>query len=323
MRHSGSRSDSLLGPAQALEKRLSDSDDDIDPDAATDPLRRAVNHRSVFFNQATVTYSAISTGALPASAQLAATTTVPGNIRPRSPPDPTEQGTVYVVDHILELQFVVGAFQVNPQPDTQEPKVQPRSPMQTGNLHQTLALPRPTAAQPIASAFAGLSNLQSIANRFNGFKGQVFTGRIRNQPSNPSGNTYPSDFGPALQKFFRDNQQAVYAVIDGVGNALGDAGGHSAIKPNFMTYAQNEYISAINFLSYWTGTSYTAGGVATSIAANTMNAEVTASITTSADGLPTIARISTVAPATTTTMQSNPDPVTQVQRRGKRTVVHL
>ncbi|KAL8635548.1 MAG: hypothetical protein Q9228_006968 [Teloschistes exilis] len=231
----------LLSPAQVLEKRQSDSDDDIDPDAATDPLRRAVNYRTVFSNQATVTYSAVSPGALPASAQLAATTTVPGNIRPGSPPDPTEQGTVYVVDHILELQFVVGAFQVNPQP-TQGPTAIPDANWKSASGACFTTTNGGAAQLAIASAFAGPSNLQGIPARFNGFKGQVFTGRIRHQPNNPSGNTYPSDIGPALQGFLKDSQQAVHAVIDGVGNALGDAGGgHSAIKPYFTAYAQNEY----------------------------------------------------------------------------------
>ncbi|KAL9576737.1 MAG: hypothetical protein Q9203_007682 [Teloschistes exilis] len=251
----------LLSPAQVLEKRQSDSDDDIDPDAATDPLRRAVNYRTVFSNQATVTYSAVSPGALPASAQLAATTTVPGNIRPGSPPDPTEQGTVYVVDHILELQFVVGAFQVNPQPcalpsflsphyshlltwhlRTQGPTAIPDANWKSASGACFTTTNGGAAQLATASAFAGPSNLQGIPARFNGFKGQVFTGRIRHQPNNPSGNTYPSNIGPALQGFLKDSQQAVHAVIDGVGNALGDAGGgHSAIKPYFTAYAQNEY----------------------------------------------------------------------------------
>lgn len=61
-----------------------------------------------------MTYAAVSTGAATSDARLVATTTLmPGNKAVGSPPDSSEQGTKYVVDHILELQFAVGAFKVN------------------------------------------------------------------------------------------------------------------------------------------------------------------------------------------------------------------
>lgn len=77
----------------------------------------AINYASVFSNQPTATYSAISIGASPTDAILASVTEVsPGTGAAGSPPDPNEQGISWNVDHILELQFVVGAFQVNPRP---------------------------------------------------------------------------------------------------------------------------------------------------------------------------------------------------------------
>ena len=80
-------------------------------------LPSAINYASVFSAQATATYSAVSTGASPGAAVLASVTAIsPGTGAAGSPPDPNEQGNVYNVDHILELQFVVGAFQVNPRP---------------------------------------------------------------------------------------------------------------------------------------------------------------------------------------------------------------
>ena len=77
----------------------------------------AVDYTSVFSAQATATYSAVSTGASPSDAVLASVTAVaPGNGAPGVPRDPNEQGNIYNIDHILELQFVVGAFSVNPRP---------------------------------------------------------------------------------------------------------------------------------------------------------------------------------------------------------------
>ncbi|KAL8670784.1 MAG: hypothetical protein Q9224_007652, partial [Gallowayella concinna] len=240
--------------AEVLHKR---QDGDVEEDSATDPLRdvaSAINYASVFSAQATVTYSAVSTGAQATDAQLVATTTVtPGNNAVGPPPDTNEQGPRYVVDHILELQFVVGAFQVNPRPQTS-----------------------------IASAFSGTFNLNGIPSRFNGFKQQVFTGRMKSNPNNPSARTYPQDFGFALQKFLEDNEDDVYAVVDDVGAALSSdtVGNYSAIKPYFTAYAQNEYRSAIDFLSAWVGTSYTPNaGTATS----TSTADTTSSTATAVD----------------------------------------
>lgn len=120
-----------------LGKRQDANTDDIETDSNTDPLRdgksiilyqvptslilpSAIDYASVFSAQATATYSAVSTGASPSDAVLASVTAVsPGTGAVGSPPDPKEQGDVYNVDHILELQFVVGAFQVNSRPYVQ------------------------------------------------------------------------------------------------------------------------------------------------------------------------------------------------------------
>ncbi|KAL9018007.1 MAG: hypothetical protein Q9185_004676 [Variospora sp. 1 TL-2023] len=113
-----------------IAKRQDDDGEDIDPSAATDQLRRAndyalrrsfgrsaFDYASKFSAQATATYSAVSIGAAPSDATLVATTSQsPGSNPVGSPPDPNEQGPRYVVDHIVELQFVVGAFRVNPRP---------------------------------------------------------------------------------------------------------------------------------------------------------------------------------------------------------------
>ncbi|KAL8662434.1 MAG: hypothetical protein Q9202_004755, partial [Teloschistes flavicans] len=300
----------------------------------------AVNYRSIFSNQPTVTYSAVSTGAQPASAKLVATSTVsPGTNGVGSPPDTKEQGTAYAVDHILELQFVVGAFQVNPRPYAllfhppvrrlpfadltflKNPRldVDPAFSLEfriSRLLYQDQRLRTLCPAdlfasysqESIASAFSGTFNLQGIPSRFNGFKQQVFTGRLKSNPNNPSDRTYPSDFGPALQKFLQDNEQDVYGVVDDVGEALSsnNVGNNTVIKTYFTAYAQNEYRSAIDFLSNWVGTSYTpggGGGAAATSSATGNHATVAAPKTTAAaTNKPPSNKTkkSPVAPATTT-----------------------
>lgn len=80
-------------------------------------LPSAINYASVFSNQPTATYSAVSVGTSPTDAILASVTAVsPGTGAAGSPPDSDEQGNSWNVDHILELQFVVGAFQLNSRP---------------------------------------------------------------------------------------------------------------------------------------------------------------------------------------------------------------
>lgn len=94
----------------------------------------------------------------------------------------------------------------------------------------------------VASAFSNAFNLQGIPSQFNGFKQQVFTGRLKSQPGTPSDRTYPSDFGPALKKFLSDNEQGAYGAMDDVGKALANknVGNYSAIKDYFTAYAQGE-----------------------------------------------------------------------------------
>ncbi|KAL8650247.1 MAG: hypothetical protein Q9210_003939 [Variospora velana] len=100
-----------------IAKRQDDDGEDIETSAATDQLRNAVDYAARFSAQATATYSAVSIGAAPSDAALVATTSQsPGSNAVGSPPDPKEQGPGYVVDHIVELQFAVGAFQINPRP---------------------------------------------------------------------------------------------------------------------------------------------------------------------------------------------------------------
>ncbi|KAL8954544.1 MAG: hypothetical protein Q9193_007199, partial [Seirophora villosa] len=147
---------------------------------------------------------------------------------------------------------------------------------------------KPYAPQTaIASAFGNVNNLQGIPERFNGFKQQVFTGRIKNHTGNPSQRTYPSDFGKALQKFLKDNQQGSYDVINDVGNVLAgnNVGNYSAIHDYFTAYAQSEYQNAITFLSTWVGTSYTAAP--TSSASLTSSTKTTAGAVTTPSGNPT------------------------------------
>ncbi|KAI4094910.1 MAG: hypothetical protein Q9206_004671 [Seirophora lacunosa] len=102
---------------RGIHKRQEVDGEDIETSGATDQLRKAVNYASVFSAQKTVTYSAVSTGAAPSDATLVGTVTrSPGSNAAGSPPDAKEQGKQFVVDHIVELQFVVGAFSIQSRP---------------------------------------------------------------------------------------------------------------------------------------------------------------------------------------------------------------
>ncbi|KAL8774320.1 MAG: hypothetical protein Q9209_001071 [Squamulea sp. 1 TL-2023] len=242
-----------------IDKRQDVDGEDIETEAATDELRKALDYAAIFSAQDTVTYSAISVGTKTADAVQTATTIIsPGNNAVGSPPDPKEQGDKYVVDHILELQFVVGAFQINPRPVTGATSI----PLENWESASKACFTNAKNYAPktaVATAFSKPFNLQGIPARFNGFKQQVFTGRIKSLPGNPSDRTYPSDFGPALRKFLIENEQGAYGAMDDVGKALAhkDVGNNDAIKDYFTAYAQGEWQSAIEFLKNWVGTSYT------------------------------------------------------------------
>ncbi len=75
----------------------------------------AVDYTSVYYAQDPATLTAIATGAADTDASFVSTSTVKPGQNAGSPPDST-QGATYQVDHIVELQFLVGAFSVNARP---------------------------------------------------------------------------------------------------------------------------------------------------------------------------------------------------------------
>lgn len=167
------------------------------------------------------------------------------------------QGGTWEIDHLVELQFSVGAFSVERRPSsipatawtsasnaifTKTPKNVPFAPQQT-----------------IASAISNLTNLEGIPKRVNGFKQQVFTGRIKDQNTVPSDRTYPTDFGKALKKLLLDKKQESFVVIGNIGDSLASAAGTtpvSEVKTYFISYAESIWTEADSFLDTWTGTSY-------------------------------------------------------------------
>lgn len=100
-------------------------------------------------------------------------------------------------------------------------------------------------------------NLEAIPQQVNGFKQQVFTGRLRNTPKSPSGNTYYSDFGPAVQKILKDRQTDMFNLMGTIGDELQRIGeGEAAVKNYFTSFAQPKYTEAVDFLSTWSGLPY-------------------------------------------------------------------
>lgn len=75
----------------------------------------AVDYASLYYAQNPATLTAIATGAADTDASFVPTATVTPGQNAGSPPDAT-QGAKYQVDHIVELQFLVGAFSVNARP---------------------------------------------------------------------------------------------------------------------------------------------------------------------------------------------------------------
>ena len=74
----------------------------------TNNLEPAIDYRSVYTVQPTVTWSAVVSTATASQATLTSSFTTGPNVSPAAPP--AAQGSNYHVDHILELQLVVSYF---------------------------------------------------------------------------------------------------------------------------------------------------------------------------------------------------------------------
>lgn len=110
----------------------------------------------------------------------------------------------------------------------------------------------------------------------NTFKKQVFTGNLTGvgNPSEGNDATYWTFFGPAVQKYLIANQQALYnGVVDNIGDTLSSIGDdEAAVKTYFTSYAQSHYQGAIDFLSGWSGQTYTRPAASSTIPPTTTSA---------------------------------------------------
>ena len=97
------------------------------------------------------------------------------------------------VDHILELQVLGYAFS---SPATRPTDGATSIPTDVwSSVSSAVNGANKASCTALASVITVEENLEGIPNRVNGFKQQVFTGRLLNQPWLPSATTYYTDFG--------------------------------------------------------------------------------------------------------------------------------
>ncbi|MCJ1373885.1 hypothetical protein MMC20_005115 [Loxospora ochrophaea] len=219
----------LPGEPVVRKRQSVDTTDDGDgiTDAATGPLRTAIDYRSVYTVQPTVT--CFTTGP---------------NVSPAAPP--AAQGSNYHVDHILELQLVVSYF------SGAAPTGVPSSAWSSASSAVNTAGASNLA---IASALSNLNNLQGIPGRVNLLKAQAFQGVLNGNPNQPNPGSFLTYQATAVAKNLVDNQAMITnTVIPSVGAALQTAGaGNVQISSGFSSYAVNQYSSIIARLEGFQG----------------------------------------------------------------------
>lgn len=178
-------------------------DDNEDPDVSidnTDKLRDAVKASTLYTNLATQTYSQISIGPSPSDAVFTVFETVGSGFYPK-PPSDDRQGkpagnngdNSWNIDHILELQVLGYAFS---SPATRPTSGATSIPTDVwSSVSSAVNGANKASCTALASVITVEENLEGIPKQVNGFKQQVFTGRLLGQANVPSGNTYYTDFG--------------------------------------------------------------------------------------------------------------------------------
>ena len=155
---------------------------------------------TLYTNLATQTYSQISIGPSPSDAVFTVFQTVGKNFFP-DPPSDDRQGkpaggngdNEWNIDHILELQVLGYAFS---SPATRPTDGATSIPTNVwSSVSSAVNGANKASCTALASVITVEDNLEGIPAQVNGFKQQVFTGRLLDQPNVPSDRTYYTDFG--------------------------------------------------------------------------------------------------------------------------------
>lgn len=155
---------------------------------------------TLYTNLATQTFSQIKIGPSPTDAFFTIFETVGAHFYPK-PPSDDRQGrpkdsngeNEWNIDHILQLQVLGYAFS---KPATRPTDGATSIPTDVwSSVSSAVNGAAKASCTALASVITVEENLQGIPKQVNGFKAQLFSGRLRALPDYPSGNTYYTDFG--------------------------------------------------------------------------------------------------------------------------------
>ena len=156
--------------------------------------------RSLFSNLATRTYSQISIGPAPSDAVFTVFQTVGPGATPIPPSDDRQGKPIgssdsnsWQIDHILELQVLGYAFTSTAARPTEGTTSIPTDVW--SSVLSAVNGKDPESCTALASLITVEGNLQGIPRQVNGFKAQVFQGRLSKNPELPKATTYYTDFG--------------------------------------------------------------------------------------------------------------------------------
>ncbi|KAI4088587.1 MAG: hypothetical protein L6R37_008178 [Teloschistes peruensis] len=263
-----------------LDKREDEDDDAVDIAAdGTGPIRDAVKARALYMQQATPTWYQIDPKTSDADATFTSFATGASPIKPDDPKQTQNPGNgdEWDVDHILELQVLLGAFKVSRPTDA--PTSIPSDVWSSVSTALTSKGPQLTA---IAGAITNLENLQGIPNADNGYKKSVVKGILRNDGKGfPGANTYFNFIGVGIRKYLADAQDRLFksgGTAEQVGDQLVAAGGNDAnaaavVKTYFVSYASAQYSQQQSWISAsWTGKTWDRPSATTSSSASSSSA---------------------------------------------------
>ncbi|KAL8683343.1 MAG: hypothetical protein Q9186_000728 [Xanthomendoza sp. 1 TL-2023] len=271
-----------------LDKREDEDDETVEILAdGTGPIRDAVKARELYTKQPTPTWYQIDPKQSDTEATFTSFATGSSPIKPDDPKQTVNPGNgdEWDVDHILELQVLLGAFKV-PRP-TDAPTSIPSDVWSSVSTALTSKGPQLTA---IASAITHLDNLQGIPNADNGYKKNVVKGILRNDGKGfPGANTYFNFIGVGIRKYLSDAQDRLFksgGTAEKIGDQLVSAGGNNAnaaavVKTYFVSYASAQYSKQQSWISAsWTGKTWDRPSVTTSSSTSSSSANGTSATVT-------------------------------------------
>ncbi|KAL8660409.1 MAG: hypothetical protein Q9202_006574 [Teloschistes flavicans] len=219
-----------------LERR---QNDDVTPDSEvnstdTGKLRECKEPKPVYIDQDTVEWNEVDNS----KTKFNVTVTTLRGVKKTPPPKDRDQGRRFVVDHVLELEIVVSAFDnKNRQYDDNAKAMTDKA---WKKARQAVNGVVKSDCKTLAEQITVLDNLLGVAEKVNLGKEQAYM-KILNGKTDENLDSKWNDYLKVIGGYLADFKSRVETTIDNTAQALETLTGEEKVKDYFSAYCKAKY----------------------------------------------------------------------------------